>query len=183
MAVDLRTELEARIGIDLQTPGVARVQEPANAHPDRRARRSILRGGPALARRGQVEEPHRKLAEMVVRPRHHAGTHRIGGAPIGAEIPCVRRAGGVLGQRPRRVEAHAPSVVDEQRGAACLPHQEQHDACARERGAQKLWMEHPQRRQDGADDNGFGGPIEGHAVERSADAVGPEQSDCREHRP
>ena len=64
--VDLGGDAHARIRVDLQASGIARVQEPADAHRDLRAWRSILRARPAVAWRRQVEEPYRKLAEMVV---------------------------------------------------------------------------------------------------------------------
>ena len=95
----------------------------------------------------------------------------------------MRRAARARHDLPRRLEAQAPAVLHEQRGAGRLPPDEQEDADAREARAQEAAIEHAERWKDAADEDRFERAIERDAVNRARDVIRPQQRKAREHDP
>ena len=164
-----------RSGLDVQDARRTRVEKTLNGHRHARTGRTIGGDRPALVVRRQVEEPRGKLAQFVIRPRHDGRARRVGRSPVGAEVPRVRSAARILEIGTRRDESHAPAVLHEDRGRARLPDDQQHDCRSRDSRGQKSWMQPPQDWKDDGGRDRFGDAIERHAVERSTDAIGPEQ--------
>ena len=150
----------------------------AHVHRCLRAGRNLVGCRPALARRRQVEEPRRKLRVAVIRARHDRRTRRIERSPVGAEIPRMRYASGVWCERMRRDELHAPPVLHEQQARGEAPREQREDAGARATSREKPRMKPAQRRDEAADDYRFGNPVQRSAVERAADAIGPQERNC-----
>ena len=91
-SVDGHSGRHARTEVDVERSGCRAAQEPMQPESGDGCRRQILRQRPAFTRRRKIEEPGGELAIAGVRPSHDRGAGGIGRAPVGAQIPRVRRA-------------------------------------------------------------------------------------------
>jgi hypothetical protein len=174
-AVDADAAGDAGRALEVEHARRRRRQVAAHVHRRGRAGREFLRARPAVVRRRQVEEPRRKVCVVVIRARHDRRARRLERSPVGAQVPRVRHAAGVLRKRPRRRELHAPPVLDEQQARRDAPRDQRDDARACARRGEEPRVEPVQRRYDTADEQRLGDAIERDAVERAADMVGPQK--------
>ena len=124
---------------------------------------------------GRLKNQAGNSAKLWVRARHDRGARGIGRSPVGAKIPRVRHPAGVLCERPRRGELHAPAVLHEEKRCRDSPRHECRDARMRASGAKKSRMKPPERRKDAAHYQSFRRAVERHAVERAGDPIGPDE--------